>query len=97
MKEIIQIYTDSFKGNMVNSHKLVFIAEGYRSIDETQFYKDVYAILDRLENTFPFSVLKGNINITATFFLSLKKHQKNNLHADTHVKFYKKSIIQDRK
>lgn len=63
MKEIVQIYTDIFRGSFILSRKLIFIAEGYRSIDEPQFYKDVYAILDRLENTFPFSVLKGNGNV----------------------------------
>jgi len=62
MKEIIQLYTDIFKGDYVNSRKLVFIAEGYTTANESLFYNDVYNLLDRLGNTFPFSTLKGNGN-----------------------------------
>lgn len=53
MKEIIQLYTDTIKGNFYNSRNLLFISEGYRAVDEALFYKDVFHLLERLEGTFP--------------------------------------------
>lgn len=73
MNILKKIYPRNGAASYMSTITLVLIAEGYTAAQESQFYKDVYAILDRLGNTFPFSVLKGNINITATFFLSLKK------------------------
>lgn len=67
MKEIIQIRTDLFRGNYSNSLSLIFLAEGYRASDEVQFYQDVYTILNRLENTFPFSALRENPTMFSVF------------------------------
>ena len=62
MKELKQLYTDIFRGSYVSSRKLIFIAEGYRTVDESIFYKDVYDLLKSLETIFPFSILKGKGN-----------------------------------
>mgnify|MGYP001186273864 CR=1 FL=1 len=62
MKNLVQIHTDIFRGSYTNSRSLIFLAEGYREEDESLFYADVASILDKLENTFPFSCLKGNGN-----------------------------------
>lgn len=62
MKEINQLHTNIFRGNFSTSYRLIFIAEGYVASQENSFYKDVFEILDKLENTFPFNLLKGNVN-----------------------------------
>lgn len=62
MKEIIQIRTDILRGDYPNSRKLVFLSEGYTAANEDLFYRDVYELIDRLGNTFPFSSIKGNGN-----------------------------------
>lgn len=53
MKEIIQLYTDTIKGNFYNSRSLLFLSEGYKAVDEALFYKDVFHLLERLGETFP--------------------------------------------
>ncbi|MBA5793510.1 hypothetical protein H1R17_09590 [Flavobacterium sp. xlx-214] len=62
MKELIQIQTDIFRASYANSRSLIFLAEGYSESDESLFYRDVYDLLNKLENSFPFSCLKGNGN-----------------------------------
>src|SRR5690554_6117304 len=62
MKELVQIHTDIFRAGFTNSRSLIFLAEGYRASDESLFYEDVFNLLEKLEHTFPFSCLKGNVN-----------------------------------
>jgi len=62
MKELIQIHTDIFRADYSNSRSFIFLAEGYREADESLFYTDVFNLLNKLENSFPFSCLKGNGN-----------------------------------
>lgn len=62
MKKINQLHTEMFRGSFSTSYRLIFIAEGYVDSQENLFYKDVFEILKKLENTFPFNLLKGNMN-----------------------------------
>ena len=60
MKEIIQLYTEAFASNFINSRRIIFLAEGYRTSDESIFYQDV--------SIFSFGVF--------LFFAKLKKNVK---------------------
>ena len=64
MKELVQIHTDIFRAGYTNSRSLIFLAEGYRASDESLFYEDVFNLLEKLEHTFPFSCLKGSLNLS---------------------------------
>src|SRR5690606_11346540 len=63
------LYTEAFASNFINSRRIIFLAEGYRTSDESIFYQDVYKSVDQIENSFPFSVLKcsGNSKMFSLF------------------------------
>lgn len=70
MATINQLFTSSFKGIFENSIRLVFVPEGYRASDEAQFYQDLSALIERLSNTFPLSLLQATGNTRLSCYYS---------------------------